>query len=191
MKHPATRALYAYWDRLRAGRAAPERGELDPGAIRAILGDVFLLEIAHRENHTVRLAGTRICALLGREWTGRGFVEPFAAEDRADLGSLIDTVVDSAAPAVAGVAGETADGRTLDLEMLLLPLRHRGRTRARLLGSLASSGCPYWAGGIPLTRLHLASVRFVQPSEKSGIGPATPAPGPNLARLRVLPGGRA
>jgi hypothetical protein len=139
----------------------------------------------------VRLAGTRICALLGREWTGRAFAEPFAAEDRADLASLIDTVADAATPAVAGIVGETADGRILDLEMLVLPLRHRGRTRARLLGSLASGEWPYWAGGVPLTRLHLTSVRYVQPGEPDGIDLVSPPSRPSLARLRVLPGGRS
>ena len=32
MKHPSSRALYAYWDKLRAGRAAPERF-FDEGAL--------------------------------------------------------------------------------------------------------------------------------------------------------------
>ena len=52
MKHPSSRALYAYWNTLRAGRAAPERGELNPGAIRTILGDV--VEEA-RERDSVRV----------------------------------------------------------------------------------------------------------------------------------------
>ena len=67
MKHPSSRALYAYWDTLRAGRAAPERGELDPGAIRTILGDVMILEVGGPHRYAVRLAGTRICSLMGRE----------------------------------------------------------------------------------------------------------------------------
>ena len=58
MKHPSSRALYAYWDKLRAGRAAPERGELDPGAIRSILGDVMILEVGGPHRYAVRLAGT-------------------------------------------------------------------------------------------------------------------------------------
>lgn len=192
MKQPATRVLYAYWDRLRAGRAAPERGDLDPGAIRTILGDVFLIDVADRSGHAVRLAGTRICSLLGREWTGRCFAEPFAAEDHVELAGLVDTVADAATPALVGVVGETADGRTLDLEMLLLPLRHRGRTRARLLGSLASGEWPYWAGGVPLMRLHLVSVRYLEPgrSEQPDVAGRAPTRG-GFAGLRVFPGGRS
>ncbi len=90
MKHPSSRALYAYWDRLRAGRAAPERGELDPGAIRTILGDVMILEVGGPHRYAVRLAGTRICSLMGRELRARAFVETFAPGDWPELYALLD-----------------------------------------------------------------------------------------------------
>jgi hypothetical protein len=57
MKHPSARALHAYWDRLRAGRAAPERSEIEPGQIGRLLGDVFLLENSVNPRYSVRLAG--------------------------------------------------------------------------------------------------------------------------------------
>lgn len=193
MKLPATRALYAYWDRLRGGRAAPERSELDPGAIRTLLGDVFLLEFAGANRYLVRLAGTRICTLLGHEWKSRPFAEPFAAEDRPELQALLDGVSNAAVPAVAGITAETQDGRHLDLEMLVLPLRHRGRTNARLLGSLATGKWPYWAGQVPLSRFRLNSVRHLRPDDAAGddLDLVTPPPRMPLGRLRLLPGGRA
>jgi len=106
MKHPSSRALYAYWDTLRAGRAAPERSELDPGAIRAILGDVMILEGGGPHRYAVRLAGTRICSLMGREIRGRAFVEAFAPGDWSELHALLDATVASAAPTVANVIGD-------------------------------------------------------------------------------------
>jgi len=192
MKNAATRALYGYWDRLRAGRAAPERSDLDPGAIRTLLGDVFILEIGGQARHGVRLAGTRICALLGREWRSLPFSEPFAPGEWPGLHALLDGVCATAVPAVAGVVGETHDGRRLDLELLVLPLRHRGRTHARLLGSLCCENWPYWAGQVPLTRLQLVSVRHLTPAgrpEEPDL--VSPAPRLPLGRLRLLPGGRA
>ncbi|MDO8534340.1 MAG: PAS domain-containing protein [Xanthobacteraceae bacterium] len=193
MKHAATTALYAYWDRLRAGRAAPERSDLDPAAIRGLLGDVFLLELNGVVRYAVRLAGTRICALLGRELKDRPFAEPFAPEDWPDLYALLDGVAATAIPAVAGLLGETADGRKLDLELAVLPLKHRGRTHARLLGSLAALEVPYWAGLVPLSRLRLVSIRHLHRNH----GPAgddidllTPPRRAAAGRLRLLPGGR-
>lgn len=191
MKNATTRTLHAYWDRLRAGRAAPERSDLDPGAIRTLLGDVFLLEMAGQARHTVRLAGTRICTLLGHEWKGRVFDEPFPDGDRREIQLLLDGVCAAATPVVAGVVGETADGRRLDLEMLILPLRHRGRTHARLLGSLSCEKWPYWAGQAPLSRLRLLSVRHLTGGNPAEAIQAAPLPRPALGRLRLLPGGRA
>jgi hypothetical protein len=193
MKHAVTRSLYEYWDRLRAGRSAPERSDIDPGSIRTLLGDVFLLEFESKDRLLVRLAGTRICTLLGREWKSRPFSEPFAAEDQPELRAIVEAVTDTAVPAVAGIAGETKDGRRFDLELLLLPLRHRGRTNARLLGSLASGDWPYWAGQVPLVRFRLNSVRYLQPpgSAAGELNPVAPPPRLSIGRLRLLPGGRA
>ena len=49
MKHAATRDLYCYWDSLRGARTAPERVDIDPGAIRRILGDTFIVEVDEDE----------------------------------------------------------------------------------------------------------------------------------------------
>src|SRR5262249_6045085 len=117
MKHASSRALYAYWNTLRAGRTAPERGELDPRAIRAILGDVMILEVCGPHRYAVRLAGTRICSLMGRELKGRSFAEPFMAADWPALYDLLEGVAQEAMPAVATVVGETEDKRMLGLEL--------------------------------------------------------------------------
>ncbi|HLL28615.1 MAG TPA: PAS domain-containing protein [Xanthobacteraceae bacterium] len=189
MKHPSSHALHAYWDALRAGRAAPERGELDPGAIRAILGDVMILEVGGPHRYAVRLAGTRICSLMGRELKDLVFAELFAAADWPELYGLLDEVVRAATPAVASIVGETEDKRMLGLELLLLPLRHHGRTEARVLCSLAALMRPYWATLTPLARLRLGSTRF-----ENAAGTATsPAFGGARAvlDLRVIEGGRA
>jgi hypothetical protein len=190
MKHAATRELHAYWDRLRAGRAAPERSDLDPGAIKNLLGNVFLVEVTENQRYVVRLAGTRICSLLGRELKGRTLAEAFAMKEAEDLYELLDTVSTNALPAVAGLSGETEDNRKLDLELAVLPLRLRGRTHARLLGSLAALDVPYWAGAVPLARTQMVSTRLLRPDDADADGFA--ARGPLAAgRLRVLPGGRS
>jgi len=189
MKHPTSKALYAYWNKLRAGRAAPERGELDPGAIRTILGDVMILEVGGRHRYSVRLAGTRICSLMGRELKDRGFLEAFFPSDWPELYGLLDAVVGTAVPAVASVVGETTDKRMLGLELLLLPLRHHGRTEARVLCSLAALTRPYWATLTPLAKLHLGSTRFENLVDDKAELPISIRPRP-APTLRVLQGGR-
>ena len=188
MKHPASRALHAYWDRLRGTRAAPDRADLDPGAIRSILGDVYLLELGAPQQLTVRLAGTRLCTLFCRELKGASLDSLFAPEDRGEIADLVGEASGSVIPLVAGLGGETAAGQTIDLEFMALPLRHRGRTQGRLVGSLAALDVPYWVGTLPVERLRLVSARRLYP----GIIPLEHEERPRpTGRLKVLPGGRA
>jgi hypothetical protein len=193
MKHATSRELYSYWDRLRAGRSAPERSDLDPGAVRALLGDILLFEFTNRERHVVRLAGTRVCTLLGRELKDQTLTECFATEDRTDLAAMLDHVAASAQPAVSGIRGETADGRSLNLELIALPLRHRGRTHARMLGALSALETPYWAGVTPLARLRLITSRqlYRMQGPAGEIDLVSPPPRAVTGRLRLLNGGRA
>ena len=61
MKHATSRLLFAYWDGLRGDRAAPERSQIEPGQIRHILADTFILAIEPDGQAEFRLAGTRAC----------------------------------------------------------------------------------------------------------------------------------
>lgn len=188
MKHPSVRALHAYWDRLRKGRAAPDRAEIDPADIGRLLGDVFLLENSENPRHMVRLAGTRLCALIGHEMRGRGFAAFFASDERATVTGLLEAVADGQLPAVASLGGETDDNRTIDLEMILLPLRHRGRTHERMLGAAVPLDVPYWIGTTPLARLRIKTIRLLHGTH-TDTGSFTGLRQPGAARLRLVQGG--
>jgi len=57
MKHPSNRELFEYWNMLRGERLAPERADIEPSAIRTILGDTFVLERDGWKDPVFRLAG--------------------------------------------------------------------------------------------------------------------------------------
>ena len=84
MKHAASQELYAYWEERRGTRPAPERAEIEPGAIRQVLSDAFILALDDRAGHPFRLAGTRVCALFGRELKGERFIGLWARGEPAD-----------------------------------------------------------------------------------------------------------
>lgn len=162
MKHATSRMLFAYWDSLRGERAAPERGELSPGAMRHILADAFILALDQDRSATFRLAGTRCCALFGRDLKECGFAALWPPAGRGDAEKLIETAVGDTVGLVVGLLGANENGSEIALEMLLLPLRHRGRTEARLVGSLSPATIPSWAGLVPLRTLETRSLRVIQ-----------------------------
>ena len=43
MKHPSNRKFFAYWDEKRGFARAPDRSEIEPGPMRELLGDIFVL----------------------------------------------------------------------------------------------------------------------------------------------------
>ena len=146
MKNTSTRLVFEYWDALRGERSAPERGEIEPGALRHALADTFVLE-NEPIGPVFRLAGTRLCALFGQELKGRAFSALWPdVGSQTEMRRLTQTVMDESAGAVAGMAAETATGAPVYLELLLLPLRYRGRTHARMLGALSASAAPEWLG---------------------------------------------
>ena len=89
MKQAASRALYAYWHELRGRRPAPERAEIEPGAIRQILGEAFILALDDAAGYPFRLAGTRVCALFGRELKGESFLGLWDEASRRTVRDLL------------------------------------------------------------------------------------------------------
>jgi len=164
MKQASNRELFGYWAARRGTRAAPERGEIEPSAIRRALGDVFILEFDRALGHPFRLAGTRVCALLGRELKNEGFIALWEAGSRAAVGDLLDGVADEANGLVASASGRTAQGWAQDVELVLLPLAHRGDTHARMIGALAPLSAPFWLGAATLGALTLGNIRHLDPA---------------------------
>jgi hypothetical protein len=161
MKHSSTRELFSYWNQQRGERPAPERGDIDPIAIRHALGDIFMLAVDFVDEQRFRLAGTRVCALFCRELKGEPFSALWNKASRQPIQDLLAIIAEDSTGAVAGVSGRAADGAIVDLELLLLPLAHQGHARIRALGVLAAADVPYWIGQNPVQELELGSVRHV------------------------------
>jgi hypothetical protein len=165
MKHATTRMIFSYWDALRGERAAPERGEIEPGEIRHVLADTFILEAASGRKATVRLAGTRICALPRAP--GGSVRSSLADEAMNDVDRAVETVLDETAGIVAGLSAVTDEGASVDFEMILLPLRHRGKPHARILGALSPSTVPPWIGLYPVRYLTTSTFRVLWPAGRT------------------------
>ena len=194
MKQESSRELFGYWTARRGTRPAPERGEIEPSAIRGALGDLFILEFDRRAGHPFRLAGTRVCALFGRELRNEAFLDLWDDETRAQVAQLLAVVADEASGVVAAASGGTAQGWPQDLELMLLPLAHRGDTHARVIGALAPLAVPFWLGASSLGALKLGSIRHLNPALEAPAAARLVAGAQGLARrgaFTVHEGGRA
>jgi hypothetical protein len=161
MKHPAIRQVFDYWNERRAERAAPDRADIDPSAIRGALADTFILSFDPRLGHPFRLAGTRVCALFGREMKGEAFLDLFWDGARDQVRLLMAVIARESVGVVAKASEFAAHPHQCGLELVLLPLRYNGRTDARVLGALAVGYPPDWFGMHLLGDLVPVSYRFL------------------------------
>jgi hypothetical protein len=153
--------LFDHWNQVRGESFAPARSDIDPGAIRHALGDTFMLATDFIDGVRFRLAGTRICALFGREMKGENFNDLWAEASRAQMADILAAVVDDANGVVAGITGHVEKGCETELELLLLPTSRDGRTGTCALGILAPLVPPYWLGEKSIAELELNTLRFI------------------------------
>ena len=165
MKLAASRELFAYWNALRGARSAPERDDIDPGAIRGVLADTFILEFDVARGFPIRVVGSRTNALFLRELRGEAFIELWRESDRAELVTIIAALADEAQPFLIGASAAPAGFPAVDIEVLLLPLRRRGDTHARALGCCAPRGAPRWLGLAAVEALSLLTLRALGASD--------------------------
>ncbi len=162
MKHPSNREFYTYWDGKRAGARAPDRSEIEPGAVRELLGDIFVLSCDADAGYPFRVAGTRVCALFGRDLKDKSFSALFRDESRREIEDIMTVVAEETLPAVAGLTAAAPGGARTHLELLLLPFSARAHAPISMTGLLA----PFEANPGSLGELELSSYRYLHRPEK-------------------------
>ncbi|MCW6509116.1 PAS domain-containing protein [Lichenifustis flavocetrariae] len=183
MKHSATQTLYSHWRSLRGERRTPDRNDLDPTAIRTVLSYTFMLEVDKGQplsrDYPIRLSGTRLDALFGQDLKGTSFISLWRGIDQTQMRLLIADVMDDACPALVGSRGAPSGCADVALELVLLPLRHAGRTHARILCCLSPAATPAWIGLQPAEPLTLVSWRMLHDTAARAIAPQFGAPSPS------------
>jgi hypothetical protein len=127
--------LYAYWAGLRHGPQLPGRGDIRPDDFKRLLPTISLIDVCRDPlDFRLRLAGTGLYGVYGREITGRSLTEVYntAAADywRTELTKLVE----ERRPAV-GVHNLAWRGAShLSILWLRLPLASNGRDVDMILG---------------------------------------------------------
>jgi len=132
----ALRALYLYWQELRAQGALPSRADIDPLRIPDVLDSIGLFDVEQNpRRYRIRMMGMQIVRWYGCDLTGRYLDEIDFGDRPVFTFALLDQVVDRR---VAGhMTGEYTkqDGRTIRYERLFVPLSSDGRTIDMVIGA--------------------------------------------------------
>jgi hypothetical protein len=162
MKHPSSREFFAYWDGKRGHARAPDRSDIEPSAVRELLGDIFVLSCDHETGFPFRVAGTRVCALLGRDLKEQSFSALFAEDSRREIEDIVTYVAEEMLAAIAGITATAEDGSRAHLELLLLPFNNRAHAPISLTGLLA----PFESDLTTLRDFRLTSWRYLHRPER-------------------------
>ena len=145
MLHAQTRSLFAYWDRLRAGRPVPFRSEIDPRDMECDAQNLFILESLGHGNIRFRLAGSAISDAFGMELRGMSVRAIMDGKSRESIAALVEEVLDE--PGVGYARLIEDNDIAANWEVVLLPLRSEFGTIDRVIGALHPvSGTPSQAG---------------------------------------------
>ncbi len=133
MIHSEIRALYNYWERLRAGRPCPYRAEVDPRDMDCDARNLFVLEDLGQGNLRFRLAGTALVDAFGYELRGMSARSIMEGKARESFVALVSETL--AEPGVGYARLMAPDGESV-WEVVLLPLRDNFGKIERLIGCL-------------------------------------------------------
>jgi len=185
MKHRNGHLLLGYWSRIRGDRPAPARADIDPAQIKRVLPFVMMLE-PRIHGAAIRLAGTGLCDLFGRELRGEDFATMWAADSRDAFALAMENIVSGAVPAVITGLAETRCGRIVQCETLLLPLATGDGRVQRLLGCFHVLEPLETYADVPLRGLRLAATESVDepalPAMPAAAELAPPASTPRIPR---------
>lgn len=129
--------LLNYWEHLRAGRVAPLRSEIDPRQINTALGHTFILETDRVGGIRFRLAGLKVCDLLGMELRGmpsHALIDP-AYRDGFD--DALATMEENPRKIEFRLSGHGQGSAQVPARMVLLPMQGPDGRITRILGGLS------------------------------------------------------
>ncbi|WP_309089426.1 PAS domain-containing protein [Phenylobacterium sp.] len=142
--------LFAYWSSRRTGAGPPARRDIDPAGFKRLLPTVSLIDVlpGAPNDFRIRLAGTGLYNVYGREITGRRLAEVYNTAACDYWKSELNKLVAERRPAV-GVHNLAWRGAShLSILWLRLPLSSNGTDVDMILGYDAVVGLGQVQSGI-------------------------------------------
>jgi hypothetical protein len=93
------RDIVEFWHQLKNGAQLPRRADIRPEALAPWLGSIVLVEVDPTvRRYRLRLIGTRIAEVVGRDSTGRWFDELYDGQDLEALNAIYSACVERREP---------------------------------------------------------------------------------------------
>jgi len=140
MKNPILLEIMTHWERLRAGRIAPLRSEIDPRQIENALEYAFILERTTSGNARFRIAGMQLCDLMNMEVRGMPATALINPDCRAKYARAIQQMFENPVILELQLTAHYPSRSDLRAEMLLLPMKGESGEVTRILGCLVPDG---------------------------------------------------
>jgi hypothetical protein len=127
--------LFAYWASRRDGAKLPARSNIHPSHFKRHLPTVSLIDVlSEPRDYRLRLAGTGLYSVYGREITGHTLSEVYNAASAEYWRAELDKVVDQRRPGVGVHNFAWRGAGHLSILWLRLPLASNGRDVDMILG---------------------------------------------------------
>jgi hypothetical protein len=141
--------LYAYWAGLRHGAHLPGRCDIRPEDFKRLLPTISLIDVRRDPlDFRLRLAGTGLHTVYGREITGRSLGEVYNSAAADYWRTELTKIVEDRRPAVGVHSLAWRGASHMSILWLRLPLASNGADVDMILGYDAVIGMQRESGGI-------------------------------------------
>lgn len=131
----AHQEMFAYWASLRRGASLPARVDLHPSSMKRLLPTVSLIDVVREpRDYRLRLAGTGLYGVYGREITGRTLNQVYDTAAADYWRKELDKVVDERRPGVGVHSLAWRGSPHMSILWLRLPLASNGKDVDMILG---------------------------------------------------------
>ena len=134
----AHQEMFAYWASLRRGASLPSRLDLHPAGIKRMLPTVSLIDVkrdlAGAVDYRLRLAGTGLYSVYGREITGRTLDDVYNTAAVEYWREQLNKVVNERRPGVGVHSLAWKGSPHMSILWLRLPLATNGKDVDMILG---------------------------------------------------------
>lgn len=131
------RDLYAYWQTMRGDRRIPPRSAFDPVQVPRLLPNLILLDVEPETRRLiVRVLGTRVASIYGRDYTGQYLDEIYFGPNNTSVLDDYGTCAQDGIPVLRERNFRNVRDVVYRMERLILPFSDDGQVVNKLISGL-------------------------------------------------------